>query len=212
MLALRALANVFVPFVGKATMQSETRDVLASLKKRGGKAALNKNGKVAFATVLLKCVSPSLSLSLSSRLEYTPTGLTPPCPCSFSVLAAQKQLDAKAAEDLAELAVEVRPHPLHLSSMSTSLTHSCTQLMNDSDSETVYRSMMALGNLVRPPLAQYLSSSPALTLGSSCAQLVSFETAAALSASATQRYKAAARDAAQRLPEGRIKSLSRELA
>ncbi|GAA5851353.1 hypothetical protein JCM9279_001114 [Rhodotorula babjevae] len=140
MLALRALANVFVPFVGKATMQSEARDVLASLKKRGSKAALNKNGKVAFATVLL----------------------------NFSVLAAQKQLDAKAAEDLAELAVE---------------------LMNDSDSETVYRSMMALGNL-----------------------LVSFETAAALSASATQRYKAAARDAAQRLPEGRIKSLSREMA
>ncbi|GAA5938439.1 hypothetical protein JCM3775_000892 [Rhodotorula graminis] len=140
MLALRALANVFVPFVGKATMQSEARDVLASLKKRGAKAALNKNGKVAFATVLL----------------------------NFSVLAAQKQLDAKAAEDLAELAVE---------------------LMNETDSETVYRSMMALGNL-----------------------LVSFETAAALSAAATQRYKAAARDAAQRVPEGRIKSLARELA
>lgn len=54
MLALRALANVFVPFVGKATMQSEARDVLASLRKRGATKALNKNGKVAFATVLLK--------------------------------------------------------------------------------------------------------------------------------------------------------------
>ncbi|BGP38000.1 hypothetical protein JCM10449v2_001927 [Rhodotorula kratochvilovae] len=140
MLALRALANVFVPFVGKATMQSEARDVLSSLRKRGAKAALNKNGKVAFATVLL----------------------------NFSVLAAQKQLDSKAAEDLAELAVE---------------------LMGESDGETVYRAMMALGNL-----------------------LVSFDTAAALSEVATQRYKAAARDAAQRVQEGRIKALAAEMA
>ncbi|GAA6054564.1 hypothetical protein JCM3770_006034 [Rhodotorula araucariae] len=140
MLALRALANVFVPFVGKATMQSEARDVLVSLRKRGVKAALNKNAKVAFATVLL----------------------------NFSVLAAQKQLDGKAAEDLAELAVE---------------------LMGELDGETVYRAMMALGNL-----------------------LVSFDTAAALSETATQRYKAAARDAAQRVQEGRIKALAREMA
>lgn len=54
MLALRALANVFMPMVGKATMQSEARDVVAGLRTRGAQKALNKNGKVAFATVLLK--------------------------------------------------------------------------------------------------------------------------------------------------------------
>lgn len=54
MLALRALANVFVPMIGKATMQGEAVDVLVSLRKRGTSRGLNKNGKVALASVLLK--------------------------------------------------------------------------------------------------------------------------------------------------------------
>ncbi|BGO89650.1 hypothetical protein NBRC10512_001497 [Rhodotorula toruloides] len=139
MLALRALANVFVPMVGKATMQSEARDVVAGLRRRGGQKALNKNGKVAFATVLL----------------------------NFSVLATHKQLDTKAAEDIAELAVE---------------------MLRETDGEAVYRAMMALGNL-----------------------LVSFDTAAVLPEPATSRYKAAAKEAAQRLSEPRIKTLAAEL-
>lgn len=54
MLALRALANVFIPMIGKATMQGEAVDVLSSLRKRGASRGLNKNGKVAMASVLLK--------------------------------------------------------------------------------------------------------------------------------------------------------------
>jgi len=53
MLALRALANLFVPFIGKATMQSEAEEVVGMLKVRGTEG-LNKNGKVALATVVLK--------------------------------------------------------------------------------------------------------------------------------------------------------------
>ncbi|GJN88517.1 hypothetical protein Rhopal_001483-T1 [Rhodotorula paludigena] len=138
MLALRGLANVFVPFVGKATMQGEAVDVLQALRKRGASKALNKNGKVALATVAL----------------------------NFSVLAAQKSFDTKATEDLAELAIE---------------------LLKDADGEVVYRAMMALGNL-----------------------LVTFETTAALTESAASRYKAAAREAAQRVAEPRIKALAAE--
>ncbi|GAA5888116.1 hypothetical protein JCM6882_000286 [Rhodosporidiobolus microsporus] len=140
MLALRALANLFVPFVGKATMQGEAVDVVGALRRRGAKSGLNKNGKVALATVAL----------------------------NFSVLATQKSLDGKAAEDLAELAVE---------------------LLQDSDSEVVYRALTTLGNL-----------------------LVSFDTLAALSESAVGRYKAAAKEAAQRIGEPRVKSLVAEFA
>lgn len=53
MLALRALANLFVPFIGKATMQSEAEEIVGMLKVRG-LDGLNKNGKVALATVILK--------------------------------------------------------------------------------------------------------------------------------------------------------------
>ncbi|GAA5868266.1 hypothetical protein JCM1840_005619 [Sporobolomyces johnsonii] len=137
MLALRACANLFVNVVGKATMQSEADEVVGMLRARGV-GGLNKNGKVAMATVAL----------------------------NFSVLVVQKSLDVKAAEGLAEIAVE---------------------LLKDSDGEVAYRSMVALGNL-----------------------LVSFDTAAALSAPASERYKAAAKEAAQRVPEARIKALAAE--
>ncbi|GAA6027019.1 hypothetical protein JCM8097_006044 [Rhodosporidiobolus ruineniae] len=140
MLALRALANLFTPFVGKATMQGEARDVVGALRKRGASRGLNKNGKVALATVAL----------------------------NFSVLATQKALDGKAAEDLAELLLE---------------------LLKDADPEVVYRSLMALGNL-----------------------LVSFDTLAALSASNVERYKAAAKAAAQRVGEQRSTALASEFA
>jgi phospholipase A-2-activating protein len=53
MLALRALANLFMPFIGKATMQSEAEEILGMLQVRGA-GGLNKNGKVALATVVLK--------------------------------------------------------------------------------------------------------------------------------------------------------------
>lgn len=53
MLALRALANLFVPFIGKATMQSEAEEVVGMLKVRATEG-LNKNGKLALATVVLK--------------------------------------------------------------------------------------------------------------------------------------------------------------
>ncbi|GAA6016549.1 hypothetical protein JCM10207_002836 [Rhodosporidiobolus poonsookiae] len=138
MLALRALANLFVPFVGKATMQGEAVEVVGALSKRGT-GRLNKNGKVALATVAL----------------------------NFSVLATQKSLDGQAAENLAELTVE---------------------LLKETDGEVVYRALMALGNL-----------------------LVSFDTLAALSESSVQRYKAAAKDAAQRVAEPRIQALASEL-
>ncbi|GAA5978453.1 hypothetical protein JCM10908_004359 [Rhodotorula pacifica] len=140
MLALRALANVFMPMIGKATMQGEAADVVASLRKRGASRGLNKNGKVALATVLL----------------------------NFSVLATQKKLDRNAVTDLAELSAE---------------------LLKETDGEVVYRAMMALGNL-----------------------LVSFDSAATLSASDTARYKSAAQEAAQRISEPRLKSLAAELA
>ncbi|GAA5960503.1 hypothetical protein JCM8115_003201 [Rhodotorula mucilaginosa] len=140
MLALRALANVFLPMIGNATMQGEAADVMASLRKRGASRGLNKNGKVALATVLL----------------------------NFSVLATQKKLDRNAVVDLAELSAE---------------------LLKETDGEVVYRAMMALGNL-----------------------LVSFDSAATLSASDTSRYKAAAKEAAQRIPEPRLKSLAAEVA
>ncbi|GAA5926962.1 hypothetical protein JCM10213_005536 [Rhodosporidiobolus nylandii] len=140
MLALRALANLFQPFVGKATMQAEAQDVVSALRRRGATEALNKNGKVALATVAL----------------------------NFSVLATQKSLDGKAAFDLAELLVE---------------------LLKDGDSEVLYRSLTALGNL-----------------------LVTFDTLASFSEPDVQRFKAAAREAAQRVPEARIKSLVGEFA
>ncbi|GAA5879981.1 hypothetical protein JCM8547_004831 [Rhodosporidiobolus lusitaniae] len=99
MLALRALANLFTPFVGKATMQGEAVDVVKALRQRGACKGLNKNGKVALATVAL----------------------------NFSVFATQKSLDGKAAEDLAELSLE---------------------LIQDADGEVVYRALIALGNLL----------------------------------------------------------------
>ncbi|GAA5877374.1 hypothetical protein JCM3774_003577 [Rhodotorula dairenensis] len=140
MLALRALANVFLPMIGKATMQGEAADVLSALRKRGASRGLNKNGKVALATVLL----------------------------NFSVLATRKKLDRNAAVDLAELSAE---------------------LLREADGEVVYRAMMALGNL-----------------------LVSFDSAAALSASDTTRYKSIAKEAVQRIAEPRLKALAAELA
>ncbi|CEQ39924.1 SPOSA6832_01481, partial [Sporobolomyces salmonicolor] len=157
MLALRACANLFVNVIGKATMQGEADEVVGMLRARGV-GGLNKNGKVAMATLAL----------------------------NFSVLAVQKSLDAKAAEGLAEIAVEVA---LALfPSLSFALdSRPALQLLKDSDSEVVYRSMVALGNL-----------------------LVSFDTAAALPASASERYKAAAKEAAQRVPEARIRALAAE--
>ncbi|GAA5833163.1 hypothetical protein JCM11251_005165 [Rhodosporidiobolus azoricus] len=140
MLALRALANLFVPFVGKATMQGEAVDVVGALRRRGTKTGLNKNGKVAMATVAL----------------------------NFSVLATQKSLDGKAAGDLAALAIE---------------------LLQDSDSEVIYRALMALGNL-----------------------LVSFDTLASLNEASVQQIKGAAKEAAQRVQEPRIKALVAEFA
>ncbi|GAA5992026.1 hypothetical protein JCM11641_003144 [Rhodosporidiobolus odoratus] len=139
MLALRGLANLFQPFVGKATMQGEAVEVVGALRKRGASVGLNKNGKTALATVVL----------------------------NFSVLATQKSLDGKAAENLAELAIE---------------------MLQDSDSEVVYRALMALGNL-----------------------LVSIDTLAALSASSVERYKAAAKQVADRVQEPRIKALAAEI-
>ncbi|GAA6006441.1 hypothetical protein JCM11491_004961 [Sporobolomyces phaffii] len=138
MLALRALANLFVPFIGKATMQSEAEEIIGMLRARGV-AGLNKNGKVALATVVL----------------------------NFSVLATTKNLDAKAVQPLAELAVEV---------------------LKDSDTEVIYRALVALGNL-----------------------LVSFDSAAALSAQQVEQYKQAAKEAATRSGEDRSKKLANEL-
>ncbi|GAA5900258.1 WD repeat PLAP family protein [Sporobolomyces salmoneus] len=138
MLALRALANLFVPFIGKATMQSEAEEIVGMLKVRGVDG-LNKNGKVALATVVL----------------------------NFSVLATQKNLDSKAVQPLAEVAVE---------------------LLKDSDNEVIYRALVALGNL-----------------------LVSFDSAAALSASQVEQYKKIAKEAAQRSGEERSKKLVSEL-
>ncbi|GAA5931392.1 WD repeat PLAP family protein [Sporobolomyces koalae] len=138
MLALRALANLFSPFIGKATMQSEAEEVVGMLKNRGTEG-LNKNGKVALATVIL----------------------------NFSVLATQRNLDAKAVQPLVDLAVE---------------------LLKDTDAEVIYRTLVALGNL-----------------------LVSFDSAAALSAAQVESYKKAARDAAQRSGEARSQNLVKEL-
>ncbi|GAA5947309.1 hypothetical protein JCM3765_001619 [Sporobolomyces pararoseus] len=138
MLALRALANLFVPFIGKATMQSEAEEIIGMLQVRGVDN-LNKNGKVALATVVL----------------------------NFSVLATQKNLDSKAVQPLAELAVEI---------------------LKDSDNEVIYRSLVALGNL-----------------------LVSFDSAAALSSAQVEQYKKVAREAAQRSGEDRSKKLVGEL-
>ena len=102
MLALRALANVFLPMIGNATMQGEAADVMASLRKRGASRGLNKNGKVALATVLLKYV-----LLVKFTRDFYPALMMDP-PCSFSVLATQKKLDRNAVVDLAELTAEVR--------------------------------------------------------------------------------------------------------
>ncbi|GAA6061577.1 hypothetical protein JCM10212_004327 [Sporobolomyces blumeae] len=138
MLALRALANLFIPFVGKATMQSEAQEVVAMLAARGVEG-LNKNGKVALATVAL----------------------------NFSVLATSKNLDSKAVQPLADL---------------------CSELLEDTDNEVVYRSLVSLGNL-----------------------LVSFDSAAALSSGQAEQYKQVAKRAAQRSGEERCKKVASEL-
>lgn len=84
MLALRGLANLFTPFVGKATMQGEAEDVVKALRKRGASKGLNKNGKVALATVALKYVScSSLPRRRSFRAADPPGGFV----CSSTLTA-----------------------------------------------------------------------------------------------------------------------------
>lgn len=52
MLALRALANTFNTRTGAVLMKQNANTVLATLQSR--RKVLNKNGKIAAATVLLK--------------------------------------------------------------------------------------------------------------------------------------------------------------
>lgn len=84
MLALRAVANAFLTVGGRKLVTEQAVEVLGALKRKGPKG-LNKNGKVALATVVLKSV-PAPSCHLVKETADTTSGLpaTPSWPCRSS--------------------------------------------------------------------------------------------------------------------------------
>ncbi|KAM0753585.1 PFU-domain-containing protein [Meredithblackwellia eburnea MCA 4105] len=138
MLAFRALSNLFTSKSGQTLAVEEAVEIVDTLKRRG-MVGINKNGKVALATIAL----------------------------NYSVVAVQKSLGGGEGSLLFEFVAE---------------------LLRDGDAEVVYRSLIALGNLLLSP--QITEDIPAAAL---------------------QRYKTLAKDAAKRVPEARVKAVVAEI-
>lgn len=79
------------------------------------------------------------------------------------------------------------------------------QLLDDQDAEVVYRSLVALGNIVRALLCSRVA------LHSSVTQQLLSKSAGSLAIGAVQGAREKAQQASRRVPEKRIKDVTTEL-
>lgn len=81
------------------------------------------------------------------------------------------------------------------------------QLIRDEDPEVVYRSLIAIGNLVRPPSPRSISEINSFVL-----QLLSPHVTASMPAAGLERYRTLAMAAKRFTAEARIKAVLVEIA
>jgi hypothetical protein len=97
LLALRAMTNSFCTRKGEAALKSAFSTIFPSFRRH--KNLLNKNGKVALASVVLKYVLCSFACC---EAEVVP---------SYSILAVQRDLDKSAGGLMVDLVLEVSRVP-----------------------------------------------------------------------------------------------------
>lgn len=129
--------------------------------------------------------------------------------CSYSILAVQDKLETSSAAALFDLVGDVGFSPLPC--LNIDLPTIPLQLLRDSDGEVVYRSLVALGNLVRHISPPCLGQSEVAYLFALLAQSLSSKFSSSMPAAGLARYKALAKDAVKRLPESRNKAIMVEI-